>query len=64
MDQVTGAVRWRESILHLRDLGVREVVELGAGRVLTGLARRIDKGLKAVSVHTSAELDHVATALA
>jgi [acyl-carrier-protein] S-malonyltransferase len=64
VDQVTGAVRWRESILHLRDQGVREVFEVGVGKVLSGLARRIDKGLKAISIHTPADVDGAAAALA
>lgn len=64
VDQVTGAVRWRESMLHLRDQGVREVFEIGVGKVLTGLVRRIDKGFKAFSVHSPDDLDNALTALA
>lgn len=48
--QVTGLVRWRESVLAMKALGVDTLVELGAGKVLTGLTRRIDKELTAVSV--------------
>lgn len=48
--QVTGLVRWRESVLAMKALGVETLVELGAGKVLTGLTRRIDKELTAVSV--------------
>ncbi len=55
--QVTSRVRWRESILEMRDRGITEVVELGAGRVLTGLTRRIDRGLAARALHTPAEVD-------
>ncbi len=50
VEQVTGMVRWRESVLYMRDQGVTRLVELGTGRVLTGLARRIDRELEAVSV--------------
>ncbi|MEE9251514.1 MAG: ACP S-malonyltransferase [Alphaproteobacteria bacterium] len=50
VEQVTGMVRWRESVLYMRDQGVARLVELGTGRVLTGLARRIDRELEAVSV--------------
>lgn len=64
VDQVTGAVRWRESMLHLRDLGVSELFEVGVGKVLSGLARRIDKSFKAVAVHTPADLDSAAAVLA
>lgn len=48
--QVTGLVRWRESVLLMKENGVDTLAELGAGRVLSGLARRIDRGLSAVSV--------------
>jgi [acyl-carrier-protein] S-malonyltransferase len=45
--QVTGMVRWRESVLWMRDQEVERLVEVGAGKVLSGLARRIDKELDA-----------------
>ena len=47
VEQVTGMVRWRESVLKLVSLGVTSLLEIGVGRVLTGLARRIDKNLEA-----------------
>lgn len=55
--QVTAMVRWRESVLHMRDEGVEELVEVGAGRVLTGLTRRIDRALRGRSVGTVAEVE-------
>jgi [acyl-carrier-protein] S-malonyltransferase len=61
--QVTGLVRWRESMLRLTTEGVGTVVELGAGKVLSGLVKRIDKELAALAVHTPAELDAVLKAL-
>ena len=45
VEQVTGAVRWRESVLYMKDKGVDTLVEAGAGKVLSGLARRIDRDL-------------------
>jgi [acyl-carrier-protein] S-malonyltransferase len=57
VEQVTAMVRWRESILYLRRQEVEEVVEIGAGRVLSGLARRIDRDLAARSVGTPAEIE-------
>jgi [acyl-carrier-protein] S-malonyltransferase len=45
VEQVTGAVRWRESVLFMKDKGVDRLVEAGAGKVLSGLARRIDREL-------------------
>ncbi|MEM0908697.1 MAG: ACP S-malonyltransferase [Pseudomonadota bacterium] len=49
--QVMGRVRWRESIATMASLGVTTVCEIGAGKVLTGLAKRIDKTLNAVTVN-------------
>jgi [acyl-carrier-protein] S-malonyltransferase len=57
VEQVTHMVRWRETIELFAANAVEEVVELGAGRVLTGLVRRIDRSLSAVSVGTPDELD-------
>ena len=48
--QVTGMVRWRESVLWMRDQEVERLIEVGAGKVLSGLARRIDKELDALSL--------------
>ena len=55
--QVTGLVRWRECVLAMRDAGVGTVVEIGAGKVLTGLARRIDPDLVALSVESPDDVD-------
>jgi [acyl-carrier-protein] S-malonyltransferase len=55
--QVTGSVRWRESVLYMKAHGVEQLVECGAGTVLAGLTRRIDKELTAVSLHTPEEIE-------
>jgi [acyl-carrier-protein] S-malonyltransferase len=52
VQQVTGRVRWRESLLALWDLGVREYVELGAGKVLTGLVKRTLPDARALALQT------------
>jgi [acyl-carrier-protein] S-malonyltransferase len=57
--QVTGRVRWRESVLAMKDAGVSRLVEIGAGKVLAGLARRIDRDLNAVSVGSPADVEAV-----
>jgi [acyl-carrier-protein] S-malonyltransferase len=54
--QVTGVVRWRESVAYVAEQGVSVVFEVGAGRVLTGLARRIKSDLDARSIGTAAEI--------
>lgn len=57
VEQVTGTVRWRESVLYLKEQGVTDLVELGAGKVLSGLARRIDKELSTTSLETPEQID-------
>jgi [acyl-carrier-protein] S-malonyltransferase len=52
VEQVTGMVRWRECVLTMKELGVDTMVEIGAGKVLSGLGRRIDADLGAMSVGT------------
>ena len=48
--QVTGMVRWRESVLAMKAKGVDTLIEVGSGKVLTGLVRRIDRELTGISV--------------
>ena len=57
VEQVTGLVRWRECVLTMKDQGVDTLVELGAGRVLSGLAKRIDRELTTSSIGTPAEVE-------
>jgi len=53
VEQVTGRVRWRESVAQFSAHGVTTTVELGAGKVLTGLAKRIDPALTATAINTA-----------
>jgi len=48
--QVTGMVRWRESVTVMKEAGVTTLVEVGVGRVLTGLAKRIERELHAIAI--------------
>lgn len=57
VEQVTGMVRWRESVLYMKTQGVTELVELGAGKVLTGLTRRIDAELSGRAVGTPKDIE-------
>lgn len=57
VQQVTGTVRWRESMLALKAKGVSRIVEIGAGKVLAGLAKRIDKDFDALSIQTPADIE-------
>ncbi len=57
VDQVTGRVRWRETMAFMHGEGVDLFVELGAGKVLAGLVKRNVKGAQAMSVETPAEVE-------
>jgi [acyl-carrier-protein] S-malonyltransferase len=62
--QVTSAVRWEESIRVLRAQGAELFVEVGPGKVLTGLLRQIDRQAEALHVEDLASLQEVLTRLA
>lgn len=59
VDQITGMVRWRESVQWMKEQGVTEMVELGAGKVLSGLVKRIDKDIACESVGTPEQIDQL-----
>ncbi len=57
VQQVTGQVRWRETVMKMKDLGVEALVETGAGKVLSGLARRIDRSISTVALSSPSDID-------
>jgi [acyl-carrier-protein] S-malonyltransferase len=61
VEQVTAPVRWRESMMHAADAGVTQLLEVGSGKVLSGLARRIDRRLGA---RATGDLAGIAAAVA
>ena len=61
VEQVTGAVRWRESVMYLASEGVTEVWEIGAGKSLSGMIRRIDRALTCQAIGSP---ENIAKALA
>ena len=63
VEQVTGMVRWRESALRMKADGVDTLVEIGAGKVLTGLTPRIDKDLAGLAIGAPADIDAFAKTL-
>ena len=63
VQQVTGRVRWRESVENMVERGVDLAVEVGAGKVLTGLARRIDRSVSGMACGTPDEVRAVAERL-
>jgi [acyl-carrier-protein] S-malonyltransferase len=63
IEQVTAPVRWVECVQELVRLGVTRMVEVGPGRVLAGLAKRIDKSLEVWNLHDRASLEKTLAAL-
>ncbi|HHI82797.1 MAG TPA: [acyl-carrier-protein] S-malonyltransferase [Rhizobiales bacterium] len=63
VDQVTGTVRWRESVAAMAAKGADRFVELGSGKVLTGLLRRNAPGAKGLAAETPADLEKLAQEL-
>nr|WP_321444335.1 ACP S-malonyltransferase [uncultured Cohaesibacter sp.] len=57
VEQVTGMVRWSESISWLASNGVSTLYEVGAGKVLSGLARRIARGVETINVGELTDID-------
>ncbi len=57
VEQVTGTVRWRESVLFMAHAGVTKFVECGAGKVLAGLLKRIDPNVSGMSVGLPTDLE-------
>ena len=56
VEQVCGRVRWRESILYMKSQGIDQIIEIGFGKVLTGMVRRIDQTLSAINVGETDEI--------
>lgn len=63
VEQVTGTVRWRECVLRMGALGVSDFYEIGAGKVLSGLVKRILMDANAMPVGTPADVDAALAAL-
>lgn len=63
VDQITGLVRWRESVIWMKEQGITEIVEIGAGKVLSGLIKRIDKDITCESVGTPEQVEALITKL-
>jgi [acyl-carrier-protein] S-malonyltransferase len=57
VEQVTGMVRWRECVLYLKQQGVDTTVEIGAGKVLSGLVKRTDRDVNCLNVATPADIE-------
>jgi len=64
IEQVTGTVRWRESVAYMANHGVTRFFEIGAGKVLSGLVKRISDGAVGISVSAPSDLAAAKDALA
>jgi [acyl-carrier-protein] S-malonyltransferase len=63
IEQVTARVRWRESVLSLRPMGVHTTVECGGNKVLTGMVKRTDRELETIALDAPADLEAFAKTL-
>ncbi len=63
VEQVTGTVKWRESVLYMGQNGIKHLIEVGSGKVLTGMVRRIDRNLSAAACGTAEEIDKIVESL-
>ena len=57
VEQVTGLVRWRESVQYMKANGVEMLVECGSGKVLSGLVKRIDKDMTGLALNTPGDIE-------
>tara|TARA_R110000824_G_scaffold155226_7_gene327876 strand:- start:36677 stop:37618 length:942 start_codon:yes stop_codon:yes gene_type:complete len=63
VEQVTGMVRWRESVIYMAEQGVTSFAEIGAGKALTGMVKRIAKEAEASAIGTPADVETFLTSL-
>ena len=63
VDQITGSVRWRESVMYMGGQGVTSVYEVGAGKALSGMVKRIDRGIATAAIATPEDVAAAAEAL-
>jgi [acyl-carrier-protein] S-malonyltransferase len=57
--QIESPVRWRESIIYMINKGVRNFIEIGPGKILSGLIKRIDKSVNLISVNEINDLKNI-----
>ena len=59
IEQIEKPVRWRESVLNMINVGNKKFIEIGPGKVLSGLVKRIDKDSKIIQVNSIEDLDNL-----
>ncbi len=58
IDQVTGTVRWRETMEFAKKLGAKKIMELGSGKVLSGIAKRMIKNIITINIETTEDFEN------
>jgi len=56
IDQIENRVRWRESVINMIDAGVEHFIEIGPGKVLSGLIKRINKDIKISTINNESDI--------
>ena len=59
IDQITSRVRWRESVNYMINKGVKEFLEIGPGKVLAGLVKKINRDIKVTNVNSIEDIKNV-----
>ena len=57
IDQIFSTVRWRESVINMSQLGVKKFIEVGPGKVLSGMIKRTIKDVKCFSINSIADIE-------
>ena len=57
--QIENRVRWRESVINMIDKGTNQFIEIGPGKVLTGLVKRINKEVKTISINSQTDIQSI-----
>ena len=56
IDQIENRVRWRESVINMINKGIKQFIEIGPGKVLSGLVKRIDKNVKINTINNESDI--------
>ena len=56
IDQIENRVRWRESVIYMINKGTNQFIEIGPGKVLSGLIKRIDKNVKINTINSDSDI--------
>ena len=57
--QIENRVRWRESVINMIDKGINQFIEIGPGKVLSGLVKRINKEVEVISINSKEDIEKI-----